>query len=279
MAEETEFSPARRDVVFGSGGGRDLLCDVYLPEQATKRTAVIHLHGGGFRGGSKQMMAPKVQAYLRLGYICVAPQYRLSGEAKWPAQLEDVKASVRWVRANVESLGIEPARIVVAGYSAGGLLALMASSTMGRAELEGSGGNAGVSSDVAACLAYYAAAEVRRGADGAAHQLMAEGVSDADYRAASPVFNVSARSAPAVLFHGLADVTIPPAASERLSRALIEAGVPAELHTFHGVPHEFDRHPEFSARCAAVADLFLDHQLLNPRSYPPFAIRPQPATA
>ena len=140
MTVEHEDSPAKR--TLSSGAAAVAICSVTSTsrKQVSKRAAMIHLHGG-FRGGSKEMMAPKVQAYLRLGYVCVEPQYRLSGEAKWPAQLEDVKAAVRWVRANAENLNIEPARIVVAGYSAGGLLALMASSTMGRADLEGSGGN------------------------------------------------------------------------------------------------------------------------------------------
>jgi acetyl esterase/lipase len=278
-SEQIDFAPRRTDVVFGRGGGRDLVCDVYEPAEPTKRMAIIHIHGGAFRGGSKAMIGPKVQPYLRRGYVCIAATYRLSGEAKWPAQIEDVKACIRWVRVNASELGIEPERIAVAGYSAGGHLALMAASTMSRADLEGTGGNADVSSDVAACLAYYPPQQITRPADGTAHQLMAEDAADDDYRAASPLFTVGAHTVPTVFFHGTADAMIPPSASEALYAALVEAGVPAELHTFHGVSHEFDRHPEFAEQCAAIADLFLDHQVLHPRTYPPFMPRQQPATA
>ena len=282
-SEQLTFPPARTNVVFGRGGDRDLLCDIYEPaasaSPAPKRMAIVHIHGGAFRGGSKEAMGPKVQPYLRRGYVCIAASYRLSGEAKWPAQIQDIKACIRWVRANASDLGIEPDRIALAGYSAGAHLALMTASTMDRSEFEGHGGNAGVSSDVAACLAYYPPQQISRTADGSAHQLMADDASEDDYRGASPIFTVGAQTVPTVFYHGTADAMIPPAASEALYAALVAAGVPAELHTFHGVSHEFDRHPEFGEQCAAIADLFLDHQVLDPRTYPPFMPRQQPATA
>jgi acetyl esterase/lipase len=276
---DLEFPASRRDVVYGNVAGRALLCDVYPPAGESKRMAIVHIHGGAFRGGSKEMIGPKVQGYSRRGFTGIAVSYRLSGEAKWPAQIEDVKACIRWVRANATELGIEQDRIAVAGYSAGGHLALMAASTIGRGDLEGDGGNAGVSSAIAACLAYYPAPEITRPADGSAHQLMAEDATDADYRAASPIFTIGAQTVPTVFFHGTADAMIPPAASEKLYAALVAAGVPAELHTFHGVSHEFDRHPEFAEQCAALAGLFIDHQVLDPRTYPPFMPRSAPAPA
>lgn len=278
MSEESR-PPLLADVVYGSGGGRDLRCDVYGGEGASLQTAIIFLHGGAFRGGSKQAIAAKLQPYVRLGFTCIAAEYRLTGEAKWPAQIEDVKCCIRWTRANLGELGIDPGRIVVAGYSAGAHLALMAASTMGQSDFEGTGGNASQSSDVAACLAYYPVAELARQADGSAHHLLPDGATDGDHRAVSPLHQLSAASAPTVFFHGTADVTIPPSASERMYAALVGNGVPAELHTFHGVPHEFDRHPEFAAQCAAISALFLDHVLINPRTYPPFAPGVRPATS
>jgi len=276
-SESLEFPPSRQDVGFGRGGETGLRCDVYLPADTSKRTAIIFLHGGGFRGGRKEAIAAKLQAYVRRGYVCIAAQYRLSGEAKWPAPLEDVKCAVRWARTNARDLGIDPARVAVGGFSAGGHLAMMASGTQQVAGLEGNGGNEGVSSDVAACIAYYPPHILRRQADGSPHVLMTEDSEEKDYAAASPLYAVSAASAPTMLFHGTADVTVLPESSRLLYDALIGAGVAAELHTFHGVPHEFDTHREFSEQCAALADLFLDHVLVNPRTYPPFAPRPQPA--
>src|ERR1700686_2455640 len=120
-----------KDVVFGRGGDTDLHCDIYRPPAGTeKRMALIHLHGGGFRGGSKADLPDKVAPITALGYVSIGAQYRLSGVAKWPAQIADVKAAIRWTRANAGSLGIDPKRIAVVGYSAGGHLALSAAGTM-----------------------------------------------------------------------------------------------------------------------------------------------------
>lgn len=270
-----EFEPSRRDVVYGRGGDIDLHCDVYSPPAASKRAAIIHLHGGGFRGGSKDAMAGKVQAYLRRGYVCIAAQYRLSGQAKWPAQLHDVKECIRWVRANADGLGIDPGRIALAGYSAGGHLAMMASA--GLPGLEGDGGNPGVPNAVAACFAYYPQSVIRRADDGSPHILMEADATQAAHDAASPIHNVSSSAAPTVLFHGTSDVTILPESSQRLYDALTAAGVAAELHTVHGVPHEFDRHPEFAELCASIADLFFERLVIEPKTYPPFAPRAAPA--
>jgi len=133
-----------KNVVFGKGGDMDLRCDLYRPAPGTeKRMATIHLHGGGFTGGSKDTLTERIQPYAAQGYLAIASQYRLLGPAAWPAMIEDVKTAIRWTRANAASLGIDPARIVIVGYSAGGHLALRAAGTQNRRELEGSGGNAG----------------------------------------------------------------------------------------------------------------------------------------
>src|SRR5205085_1441463 len=75
---------------------------------------------------------------------------------------------------------------------------------------------------------------------------------------------------PTIMFHGLADVTVPPESSQQFLQLLREAGIPAELHTFAGVPHEFDQHPEFADATADLADFFLERHVINPRTYPPF---------
>jgi acetyl esterase/lipase len=89
------------------------------------------------------------------GYTSISANYRLQTEGSWPAQIHDVKAAIRWTRANADRLGIDSGRSAVAGYSAGGMLALMAAGTNGRKDIEGDGGNAGVSSDVNACIGVY----------------------------------------------------------------------------------------------------------------------------
>ena len=86
------------------------------------------------------------------GYICVTGEYRVMDEAPWPAQIQDVKATFRWMRARSERLGIDPAAFVVGGKSAGGHLALLAAGTRGVDAFEGDGGKSTVSSEVAAVI-------------------------------------------------------------------------------------------------------------------------------
>src|SRR6185503_5206334 len=116
-----------KNIVFGKAGSTDLHLDIYRPPSGTeKRMATIHIHGGGFTAGSKDTLADRVAPFAALGYVAIPVQYRLAGEAKWPAQIDDVKAAIRWTRANAGMLGINPDRIAIVGYSAGGLLALNA---------------------------------------------------------------------------------------------------------------------------------------------------------
>src|SRR5665213_721142 len=105
-----------KDVIVGKGGDSDLHCDIYRPPSGgEKRMALIHFHGGGFARGSKEGLAAKITPITTRGYVSIAAQYRLSGAAKWPAQIEDAKTHIRWVRANATSLGIDPARIAIVG--------------------------------------------------------------------------------------------------------------------------------------------------------------------
>jgi acetyl esterase/lipase len=206
--------------------------------------------------------------YTKRGYVSIAAQYRLSGAAKWPAQIEDVKACIRWTRANANGLGIDPAKIAITGYSAGGLLALFAAGTQDRPEFEGNGGNAGISTKLAACFAFYAVTGPSWGG-WRTSGLLPNGADDAAYRAAEPA-NYAKDFPPTEIFHGTADVTVPIESSQKLFEVLRQAKVPVEIHQFDGVPHEFDDHPEFGEIVAELADFFLDRHVLNPRTYPAF---------
>ena len=271
QAPETPAANVEKDVVYAKGGDTDLHLDIYKPSgPASKRMAIVHFHGGGFTGGNKNGLAARLQTMSGRGYVNIAAQYRLAanGAARWPAQIEDVKAAIRWTRANASRLGIDPARIAVAGYSAGGHLALFAAGTANRAEFEGRGGNAGVPTDVAACLAYYAV--TGSSWEGFRRQFpMPEGSSEEAWRAATPGTYVK-NFPPTVLFHGLADVTVPPESSVDFLKELRGANIPSELHTFAGVPHEFVGIPEFAESTSQLADFFIERHVINPRTYPPF---------
>jgi len=254
------------DVVFGKGGDMDLRLDIYRPLAGVpeKRMAVIHLHGGGFTGGSKTGVASSSRAFARQGYVSIASQYRLTGQGRWPAQIEDTKAAIRWTRTNAAKLNIDPARIAIAGYSAGGLMALFAAGSSDVKEFEGNGGNAEVSSKVAACVAFYPAVSANR-------NLLPDGADQAAIDAAGATSRVSATFAPTIFLHGVADTTIRPESSVAFFDKLRAAGVKTDLHLFQGAPHAYEISNADAAQVSAqLANLFFERLIINPREYPPF---------
>mgnify|MGYP001170017197 CR=1 FL=1 len=122
-----------KDIVFAKAGSMDMTLDVYQPSPGatSKRTAIIHLFGGGFFTGNKNAgyIINDIKALAPKGYTNISTNYRLQTQGSWPAQIHDVKAAIRWTRANAGKLGIESNRIIVAGYSAGVVLEQTSGST------------------------------------------------------------------------------------------------------------------------------------------------------
>ena len=267
------------DVVFGTGGGRDLKCNVYMPpQQGEKRPAVLLVHGGGWTSGDRSQLHGYGILLGRIGYVCVATEYRLSGEAKWPAQIHDVKAALRWMRANAPKLGIDPEKISVSGNSAGGHLSLMLAGTQNLAEFEGDGGNADAGTQVAASIAFYPPTQMYMPDEPLRAELAFLFGRDASIdvaRRASPIDYATAGFPPTLLIHGTKDELVPDEASFRMYRALTAAGVPTDLHIYAGAPHAFDAIQEFGRQAAGIMSLFLDRHVANPRG---FAL-PVPAAA
>jgi acetyl esterase/lipase len=272
-AEAQQAAPAaaapalkvENNIIFGKGGELDLQLDIYHPPAGTeKKMAVIHLHGGGFTGGSKNGVAASARAFSGLGYVSIASQYRLTGQGRWPAQIEDVKAAIRWTRANASRLNIDADKIAIAGYSAGALMALFAAGTNDRKEFEGNGGNPGVSSKVAACIAYYPAVNANAA-------LLPDGSTPEAIAAASATSVISANFAPTIFLHGLADTTIRPEVSLDFFQKLRALNVKVDLHFFQGAPHAYEGgNPDAALASAQVSSLFLERLIINPREYPPF---------
>ena len=135
-------------------GDRKLLMDVFYAKlkASSKRTAVIIIHGGGWRSGNRTLHYPLAQRLAKLGYVCFTPEYRLSTEALYPAGVYDIKTAIRWVRKNAAKYNLNEDRIAVAGHSAGGELAAMMGATNGIKEFEGDGCNKNISSKVNAVI-------------------------------------------------------------------------------------------------------------------------------
>jgi acetyl esterase/lipase len=262
---------AEKDIVFGKGGDIDLTLDVYRPPEGvtSKRMAIVHLFGGGFFVGNKNAgyIINDAKALGARGYTSVSSNYRLQSQAPWPAQLHDVKAAIRWTRANAERIGVDANRIAVAGYSAGGMLALMAAGTNGKPEFEGSVGTPGVSSKVDACIGVYplASAQTARG-------LFPEGqATPENIAAASPTSYISSSFAPTIFVHGTADTTVPLASSMDFFNKLLAANVPTALTAIQGAQQAFDNAALDAVEVMAQSiDLFLDRLFVNPKPYPAF---------
>jgi acetyl esterase/lipase len=220
---------------FRSQGGRRLTLDVYLPPgQVTgTRPAIVALHGGGWRRYSKEEFGPRAAVFAQQGYVVIAPNYTLSrpGVGSWPANFEDARAAVAWVRANATKYGIDPNRIAAVGESAGGHLAeLLGTYTEypdGLADQARVGAVVALAgpSDLTTLPAQSrqgAGLAVTQMLGGPKRQALLAGV-------ASPIAHVSSSSAPMLLVHGQSDLLVPPDQSVAMVQALQKAGVTARL--------------------------------------------------
>lgn len=251
--------PVESNVTYAKAGDRELRADLYRPEGSTvpTRTAVVLVHGGGWIVGEKLMIAPVAMQLASQGFLAVAVEYRLVREAPWPAQMDDVVAATNWVAENAARLGIDADRIVLAGASAGGHLALMATAKLG--------GKA----KVAAVISLFSASELTleqpapKGKFGAP-QLVGPDASDAALQTASPLFQVDGNFPPVFLLHGGGDWMIDPQASITLYQRLVELGVTAELHIVAGAIHEFIEEPGMTGPMVSEIALFLSRMLIEP---------------
>lgn len=148
---------AEKDIVYATlpetpFGKRDLHLDLFRPAKPGKYPVLLLVHGGGWRSGNKSMDIPLAQQIAAKGYVTATIEHRLSPEALYPAAVYDIKAAVRFIRANAKKYNINPKKIAIAGSSAGGQLAALVGATSGIEKFEGNEGNPGVSSAVQAII-------------------------------------------------------------------------------------------------------------------------------
>ena len=257
----------RADLVYASPGGRDLHLDLFLPpSQDELAPAVVYLHGGGWRAGNKRQFWRHAAHMASKGFIGVSVEYRLSGEATFPAAVEDAKAVVRWLRANASELGIDTNRIGAAGGSAGGHLAAMLGTTPGVQKLEGDGGHAEFSSQVQAVGGFNPALDFSGIGGGEAAQRTLYEFLGSSYQEnpdlwaeASPVRHVGEDSAPFLFLHGTEDRTVPYRQSVEMRDKLEAAGVRAEIFTADGAPHGFFNGPPwYQPSLEAMEEFFVE---------------------
>lgn len=237
-----------KDIEFANVDGHSLKLDLYLPFHEDEPRLVVWIHGGGWRGGSKEKC--EIPWLMNHGYAVASISYRLTDKAIFPAQIHDCKAAVRWLRANTGKYGYRTDKIAVAGSSAGGHLAALLGTTGGVEALEGDvGGNLDQSSRVDAIIDYYGATDFIQRTKTQPHKTIKEGSivrlllgSPADEkvdlaRQASSAFHVTPDDPPLLIFHGRKDDKVLIGQSERIVAVYEEAGLPVTLHVLEEAGH------------------------------------------
>lgn len=229
--------------------------------------AIICIHGGGFRAGSRESYNDKLVGLARAGYIAVTVTYRLAPRHPFPAAVFDVKAAVRWLRANATKYYVDPERIGVTGDSAGGHLAQFLGVTGGVPEFEGHGGNPGQSSRVSCVVNVYGPSDFTKSygkSVDAAEVLplfLGGDLKTARHRhvLASPLYWVTPAAAPTLCIHGTNDKYVAHEQAVWLVDRLRAADVEAELLTLPGAGHGFKGADAARAEEALLA--FFDRHL------------------
>lgn len=238
-----------RDVTFASMGGTELALDLYVPEGPRPLGLIIWVHGGAWRAGTRASV--EVQGLVARGWAIASVDYRLSTVARFPAQVHDIKAAIRFLRAHAAEYGYPADRFAIAGSSAGAHLAALVGVTNRSRELEGAVGvDVAQSSDVQAIVSLFGASNLTTilaqstphglSVRAPALELLLGARPEATpelARQASPVFHVDRADPPLLLLHGDQDNQMPINQSHELEGAYERLGLPVRLVVVHGAGH------------------------------------------
>lgn len=255
----------RENVVYGEAGGEKLTLHLALPAGPGPFPGVLFIHGGGWSGGKKDDHKNEALEAARRGFVGVTVGYRLAPKSKFPAQVEDVKCAVRWMRAHAGELKLNPKKLGAVGFSAGAHLAMMLG-TMEKADgLDESGGWADQSSKVQAVVEFAGPtdllAEIPEISKGILKNFLGgppEEIQEA-YRRASPVTYVSPGDAPMLLYQGTEDPLVPWQQAHLMAQALAKVKVPGRMELLLGAGHGW-RNPQLQDSVRGMWE-FLDRNL------------------
>ena len=273
-ADEPAQAQSEQDIVYAKVGTDELKLDIARP--AAKEgvfPAVFVIHGGAWRAGNKADVRPIMAEFTRHGYVAVSPQYRFCPKNAFPAQVHDVKAAVRFIKANAKKYQVDPDRIGAIGFSAGGHLALMLGVTGPNANLEGDAPSGSPDSRVKAVVNYFgptdlAARDIPALSKPLVKDFLGGSPEDKPLEAAqaSPITFISKDDAPMLTFQGTSDPLVPFTQAIKLAEAMHAAGIPGRVELLIGAQHGWGG-PELD-RTKNETFEFLDRYL-----------KPAPATA
>jgi acetyl esterase/lipase len=233
-----------QDIEYGSGGGEPLKLDLARPKEGDGPfPGVVCIHGGGWAGGNKSFFRPLMIELAQKGYVAVTVQYRFAPKHPFPAQVNDVKCAVRWLRSKSKEFKLDPNRIGATGASAGGHLSLMLG-VMGKDDgLEGEGGHSDQPSQVQAVVNFFGPTDLSREFPENVRPLLVNLVGgpldekQKEIRLASPVTYLSHQDPPILTFHGTKDNIVPYEHATILDEACKKLGISHELQTMPDLGH------------------------------------------
>lgn len=258
------------DVEYGRVGERPLLLNLYRPADVKLLVpGLIFIHGGGWRSGDKKDYTYHCVEMAKRGYAAATIGYRLSGEAAFPAAVQDAQCAVRWMRENAAEYGIDPSRITVLGGSAGGHLALM----VGYCDddtFPKTGGHDGTSAAVQAVVNLYGVTDCTTETARSAKEItsfLKKSYDEAPevFELCSPLFHLDAGDPPTLTFHGTIDEIVPVAQADALVEKLDALGVPNVYCRLDGWPHTMDIAKPVNDYVLWHIDAFLKKYLPEPK--------------
>jgi acetyl esterase/lipase len=222
-------------IVFASGDGYELKCDIYQPKSDEPRPIMLAIHGGAWTTGTKFAMFRHARILANRGYVVMAINYRLAPDHKWPAQIHDCKHAVRWIREHADKYNADPDRVYAFGYSAGGHLASMLATTDKDDGLEGTALEpyAKHSSRIDGLIAGGSPMEfswIDEESTSLKYWLDATRISDPEkYDQASPISFITDDDPVAVIFHGTSDSLVPTSSPESFVERYKKANIESEM--------------------------------------------------
>lgn len=248
-----------RDVVYSTVNGYQLTLDIaYRKDLKSPVPAIVHIHGGGWRGGNKN--SDKAKIFAEHGFVGISINYRLSGIAKFPEGVHDCKTAIRWVRARAEQYNINPNRIGVTGSSAGGHLSALLGTAGGDKYLEGTGDYLDYSSYVQAVVDHFGPTDFLRmndqpgridhfSPDSPESQWLGGPIAELHdlVQKANPITYIDKDDPPTLIIHGENDKLVIFNQSELLYKALKQAGVETKLVRVKNADHGYKPNPTNAA--------------------------------
>lgn len=235
-AAAVEFE-MKEKIVYSKVGDRELLLDAFLPDSEGPCPAVLVVHGGAWRGGNRKQLRGYAEALAQQGLVCFAIDYRLAPQHKFPAQIEDCRSAVKWIREHAGEYHVDASKLGAIGYSAGGHLV----SLLGTTGAEASQKNGDVDLRLQVVAAGGAPTDFRWFPDNGAwaEYWMGGDLSEVPdkFKAASSTAFADKNDAPMFFFNGTKDKLVPLVWTQSCFKALKDAGVETDMHTVEGAGH------------------------------------------